>query len=137
MTTKLVARSQRSRTRNALQLLRLHGNLPTQIKPPHRPPQERRPIRVERFMDRLRSGYCSFHRCAGSFDSGFGGLFVFTLLNPLDDRRTHTELDQIQGDKPDDVLESRDQSAQAKSSIQRGEALTQTQMMPIQPPEIE
>ena len=107
MTTKLVARTQRGRTRNAPQLFRLHGNLPTQIKPPHRPPQKRRPIRVEGLMYRLHSGYRPFHGRASSFSSGFSDPFMLALLDPLDDRRTHTELDQIQGDKPDDVLESR------------------------------
>lgn len=98
---------------------------------------ERGTVGVERLVDRGGARLGAGHRdtLGLSLSGGGSGGFV-TVAEVLDDSRLHSELDPVERHEPYNVLEKeiRLDLCRHNESIRR---LTQTQTIPIQPPEME
>ena len=118
----------------SLQLLRLDGDLSTEANLAGSPLDKGHTVGVQRLVDRSGTGSGLDQ---GDTSGSEGGLCssttVATLTEILDGGSLHGKLDEIEREEPNDVL--------MKWSILRtgGELerrLTQTQTIPIQPPEM-
>lgn len=86
-------------------------------------------------MDGRGTGLCPYHRDT-SRDSCFSSCgAIATLTEVLDDGGLHGKFDPVKRDEPDDVLHFK-VFPQYLVSMEHGSGRTQTQTMPIHPPEI-
>lgn len=94
---------------------------------------ERNAILVERLVN---GTHARLAATEGNTSGGFRGESTFvTRTEPFDNGSPHTEFDPIQRDEPDDVLEKG--WINKKKRVKKRTRHTQTQTMPIHPPEIE
>lgn len=117
----------------AVEFFRLDGHFSAKTDTARSTPDERDTVGVEGLVD---GGSTGLSAGDGDTSRSFGEHLVFTALTKgFDNSCLHAEFDPVKGSEPNDVLQN-------QTSVNHGEnccadiELTQTQTIPIQPPEM-
>ncbi len=130
MPRERLARLRRLDAAEPLHLAVLHHHLLAEPYPARGAVQERHAVRVERLVDRLHARRRALHAHLRR------GLRQPLVPQVLDEGGAHGELDPVEGDEPDDVLWAQG-SGKGFKRHHYLKKLTQTQTIPIHPPDID